>query len=183
MGLSVEEAKQMAQRALDDAETEFDDIDSERSAYADAVAQQQYEFFLASGFSYEQAMAEGQAALNFAEADYDTMLADQQAYADAVAQQTFEMALQMGYSYPDAVAEGQRALEAAEYEYSQSMMQRMQFTPQVQAAMQAAAAKADSKKIEAEQDELLVEFEAEPRWRLSRRSSWSSSRPSARLRV
>merc|ERR1719316_1428306 len=105
-------------------------------------------------------MAEGQAALNFAEADYDAMLADQQAYADAVAQQTFEMALQMGYPYPNAVAEGQKALEAAEYEYSQAMMQRMQFTPQVQAAMQAAA-QGDSKKIEAEQDKLLAEFEAE----------------------
>merc|ERR1719426_455350 len=131
----------MAQRALDDAEQELDDTDAERAAYADAVAQQQYEAMLASGYSYQQALNEGQAALNFAEADYDTMLADQQAYADAVAQQTFEMMLQMGYSYPDAVAEGQRALEAAEYEYSQSMMQRMQFTPQVQAAMQAAAAK------------------------------------------
>merc|ERR1719146_374436 len=150
----------MAQRALDDAETEFDDIDSERSAYADAVAQQQYEFFLASGYSYQQALNEGQAALDFAEADYDTMIADQQAYADAVAQQTFEMALQMGYPYPNAVAEGQGALEAAEYEYSQAMMQRMQFTPQVQAAMQAAAA-ADSKKIEAEQEQLLDEFQVE----------------------
>ena len=48
------------------------------------------------------------------------------------------MALQMGYSYPEAVAEGQGALEAAEHEYSLALMQRMQFTPQVQAAMQAA---------------------------------------------
>merc|ERR1719389_993468 len=98
-------------RALDDAEKEFDDTDAERTAYANAVAQQQYELFLASGYSYQQALNEGQAALNFAEADYDTMLADQQAYADAVAQNTFEMALQMGYSYPDAVAEGQGAME------------------------------------------------------------------------
>merc|ERR1719171_1943346 len=105
-------------------------------------------------------MAEGQAALNFAEADYDAMLADQQAYADAVAQQSFEMALQMGYSYPDAVAEGQAALEAAEKDYSMGLMQRLQFTPQVQAAMQAAA-QADSKAVKAEQDNLLAEFQKE----------------------
>merc|ERR1719326_1359005 len=105
-------------------------------------------------------MAEGQAALNFAEADYDAMLADQQAYADAVAQQSFEMALQMGYSYPDAVAEGQAALEAAEHDYSIGLMQRLQFTPQVQAAMQAAA-QADSKAVETEQDNLLAEFQKE----------------------
>merc|ERR1719375_1359524 len=160
MGYSYEQAKQKAQRALDEAEKEYDQNNAERTAYADAVAQQQYESFLASGFSYEQAMAEGQAALNFAEADYDTMLADQQAYADAVAQQFFEMALQMGYSYPDAVAEGQGALEAAEFEYSQALMQRMQFTPQVQAAMQAAA-QADSKAVETEQDNLLAEFQKE----------------------
>merc|ERR1719426_391965 len=144
----------MAQRALDDAEQELDDTDAERTAYADAVAQQQYEAMLASGYSNQQALNEGQAALNFAEADYDAMLADQQAYADAVAQQYFEMALQMRYSYPEAVAEGQGALEAAEHEYSLALMQRMQFTPQVEAAMQAAA-QADSKAIETEQDNLL----------------------------
>merc|ERR1719160_2343780 len=88
------------------------------------------------------------------------MIADQQAYADAVAQQFFEMALQMGYSYPDAVAEGQGALEAAEHEYSLALMQRLQFTPQVQAAMQAAA-QADSKAVETEQDNLLAEFQKE----------------------
>merc|ERR1719472_274552 len=40
------------------------------------------------------------------------------------------------------------------------MMQRMQFTPQVQAAMQAAA-QVDEQKIEAEQDTLLSEFQEE----------------------
>merc|ERR1719240_1196264 len=87
------------------------------------------------------------------------MLADQQAYADAVAQQNFELALQMGYPYEAAVAQGQAALEAAEREYSMSLMQQLQFTPQVQAAMQAAA-QAEAKGIEAEQDELLAEFQA-----------------------
>merc|ERR1719161_2868553 len=95
MGYSYEQAKQKAQRALDEAEKEYDQNNAERTAYADAVAQQQYESFLASGYSYQQALNEGQAALNFAEADYDAMIADQQAYADAVAQQFFEMVLQM----------------------------------------------------------------------------------------
>merc|ERR1719482_1251083 len=49
-----ENAKKMAQRALDDAEKEFDDTDAERTVYANAVAQQQYEFLLASGYSYQQ---------------------------------------------------------------------------------------------------------------------------------
>merc|ERR1719407_90507 len=88
------------------------------------------------------------------------MLADQQAYADAVGQQYFERALQMGYSYAEAVAEGQGALEAAEHEYSLALMQRMQFTPQIQAAMQAAT-QADSKSVEIEQDNLLAEFQKE----------------------
>ena len=79
MGASYEQAKQKAQRALDEAEKEYDQNNAERTAYADAVAQQQYESFLASGYSYQQALNEGQAALNFAEADYDAMIADQQA--------------------------------------------------------------------------------------------------------
>merc|ERR1719440_1970201 len=95
-----------------------------------------------------------------AEADYDAMLADQQAYADAVAQNMFEMALNMGYSYPQAVAEGQGALEAAEHEYSLALLQQMQFTPQVQAAMQAAE-QAKAKSVESEQDKLLAEFQEE----------------------
>merc|ERR1719161_2741590 len=164
MGYSYEQAKQKAQRALDEAEKEYDQNNAERTAYADAVAQQQYESFLASGYSYQQALNEGQAALNFAEADYDAMIADQQAYADAVAQQFFEMALQMGYSYPDAVAEGQGALNAAEHEYSLALMQRMQFTPQVQAAMQAVE-QANAQGVEAEQEKLLLEFQEEQKAR------------------
>merc|ERR1719146_38840 len=120
----------MAQEALDDSEKEYDEINAERTAYADAVAQQQYEAFLASGYSYEQALAEGQAALNAAEADYDAMLADQQAYADAVAQQQFEQALAMGYPYDQAVEQGQLALDEAERQYSLSMMENMQ-VPQI----------------------------------------------------
>merc|ERR1719482_2463925 len=93
MGYSYEEALKKAQLALESSEKEFDELDEERTAYADAMAQRQYEDVLAAGYPYEQALAEGQAALNAAEADYDTMLADQQAYADAVAQQQFEEAL------------------------------------------------------------------------------------------
>ena len=79
MGYSYEEALKKAQLALESSEKEFDELDEERTAYADAMAQQQYEDVLAAGYPYEQALAEGQAALNAAEADYDTMLADQQA--------------------------------------------------------------------------------------------------------
>merc|ERR1719161_2570407 len=127
-----------AQAALESSEKEFDELVDEKEAYADAMAQEQYEALLAAGYSYEQALAEGQAALNMAEADYDAMLADQQAYADAVAQQQFEQALAMGFPYDRAVQEGQYALEEAERQYSQSMMENMQ-DPQIDLEQEAYA--------------------------------------------
>merc|ERR1719331_3577074 len=130
MGSSYEQASKLGQLALESSEEEYDELDEERTAYADAMAQQQYEAFLAAGYSYEQALAEGQAALNSAEADYEEMLADQQAYADAVAQQQFEQALAMGYPYDAAVEQGQLPLDEAERQYSMSMMENMQ-VPQI----------------------------------------------------
>merc|ERR1719389_1295684 len=102
MGYSYDEALKKAQAALESSEKEFDELDEERTAYADAMAQQQYEDVLAAGYSYEQ----GQLALDEAERQYSMSLmegmqvpeiapeADE--YAAQVGQEQYDLAQWMG---------------------------------------------------------------------------------------
>merc|ERR1719498_2089938 len=132
---------------MESAERHYDEVTEEKEAYADRVAQQEYENALAMGLPYDVAVQQGQYAMDVSEQEfearvnekaqddaerhYDEVTAKKQAYADKAAEQQYENALAMGLPYDVAVQQGQYAMEASEQEFEARVNEKEEYASAV----------------------------------------------------
>merc|ERR1719265_2485471 len=101
---------------MDEAEAHFDEVNEEKKAYADKVAEEAFEQALAMGLPYDVAVQQGQQALDAAELEFEEDANEKEEFADAVGQMAFEKALHR-MSFEEAFFKGQAGQDIAEREY------------------------------------------------------------------